>query len=321
MDQGGLLERLEGTHQIPATFQELDARYGIKLHALFHPCLETLTDALTARFDYFGMARRGIVPITHYLEITATGESLALRRPLVQRYTVELFRAAATRAAATPAPTPPKRPRERLLLDQHVEVEGFRRSGSERDLGFDDGQGPPVKAGSFRVIQVFTRPLAPPGQRHVGEVPEEFRRLRERPFAGSLPSPESLWAEGKDYQRVACENPPEAPRIWGRGNTDINHHVTVTEYLRALENHFVQLLHLAGLPVPQHRMSRLRCIFRRPFFAGDVFCVRGRPLRNGPLTQMHAGIYKRLEDEGFEAQPSIAACLDGVFEEDGPPRP
>ena len=312
MTHNEALDRLEGSSQAVTTFQELDSDYSIKIHAFFHLCLHPLTEALTSRFDFFGMARRGIAPITYFLDITGTGEPLALGRPVECQYTVGLFR-----APRQPAPHAGGEPQQRLLLDQHVEVIGYQRSGSAKDLGFDDGRGALVKAGHFRLIQIFTRPMASPGNRQVTEVPEEFRALREHVFPEDFPSPDALWEAPEEYEALAPEISPAPCGIWGRGNTDINHHVTVTEYLRALENHFVRLLHSAKFNVPDHRATRVRCIFRRPFFAGDTFCVQGRLLRHGRNTRMHGGIYRCGENGEPEQQPSITACFEGVFQNDG----
>jgi hypothetical protein len=306
------VERLSGSKSVPVTWAELDADYTLKLPALFHPCLDALTEALAGAFDLFGMGRRGIAPITHFTEIAAGPEPIALGRPLELRYTVELRRARLPGSAG-------RAPRDRLLLDQHVTLHGFRRAGSATDLGFDDGSGGPVQAGTFRLVQVFTRPFAPPGEREVREVPAEFRALAERPLAGPPPSVEALWAGA---EALAERTPPGAlplERVWGRGHTDINHHVTVAEYLRLLETAHVALVLAAGLPVAAHRSARMACLFRRPFFAGERCAVQGRLLRDGAVTWLLGGIHRRGPHGDLEPEPSVAARLEGTLEE-APPR-
>ena len=308
MHQTKPLERLEGTAQSVTTFQELDSKYGMKLPALFHLCHEPLTEVLTREFDFFGMARRGIAPITYYLELSSTGIPLALGRPLTLNFSVELFRA--NRLPVDGVGTP----QQRLLLDQNVTVNGFRRSGSDQDLGFDDGTGEPVVGGAFRLIQIFTRPMAPPGQRQVTEAPPEFGKLAERSFPTPLMMPPELWLVPEGYEPIAGPPAQQTQRVWGLGNTDINNHVTVTEYLRALEHHAATLLHLAGEPVRLHRMTRLRCIFKRPSLAGDVVNLEGDLYRRGGTTRLHAGIFKQQADGALEADPSVTGCVEGVFE-------
>ena len=316
------MQHLSGSRSMPLTWAELDADYALKLPTLFHPCLDALTAVITDAFDLFGMGRRGIAPITHLVELSASGAPLALGRALELRYRIELFRARLPAGRGGAA-------RERLLLDQRIALHGFRRSGGATALGFDDGRGAPLEAGAFRLLQVFTRPFAPPAERQVLEVPEEFRALREQPLAGPPPSLERLWAEPPGQRDVTPPGVLPLPRVWGRGHTDINHHVTVAEYLRLLETSGVTLLHAAALPVAAHRTARLTCLFRRPFYAGDVCAVQGR-LLHGPLpdapqaggtlpgaspggsgTLLLAGVYRRGPDGALEDEPSVATRLEG----------
>lgn len=305
MDQSEPRDRLEDSAQVVTTFQELDSDYALKIHSIFHLCLEPLVGLLDRHFDFFAMSRRGIAPITYFLELTSNGIPLALGRPVELAITVELFRAKRpNRDAGQP-------PEERLLLDQNITLLAFRRSGNAQELGFDDGSGEPVTAGAFRLIQIFTRPMAPSGARQVSEVPPEFRGLREQPFPGTLMTPEELWRIPEGFEALEQAPAPGDPRVWGRGNTDINHHVTVTEYLRALENEFVQRLHRSGEKVGNHRVERLRCIFRKPSFAGDVFRLEGTPYRRGGETRFHGSVFKEQGSGAFEPSPAVTGCLEG----------
>jgi len=302
------VEQLSGSTSRPVTWAELDADYTLKLPALFHPCLDALTAAITDNFDLFGLGRRGIAAITHYVELAATGVPIALGRPLELRYGIRLFR-------ATLPPGPSGAPRERLLLDQRIALHSFHRAGGATDLGYDDGSGAPVQAGEFRLLQVFTRPFAPAGQRQVTEVPREFHGLAEHPFPEPPPSLERLWAAGEGLPEITPPGVLPMERVWGRGHTDINHHVTVAEYLRLLETAHVALAHGAGLPVAAHRTARVRCLFRRPFYAGECCAVQGRLLRHGTTTVLPGGIHRRGPDGALEREPSIAALLEGALEE------
>ena len=75
--------------------------------------------------------------------------------------------------------------------------------------------------------------------------------------------------------------------------------------------------HGAGLPLARHRSARVVCLFRRPFFAGDVCAVQGRLLLGAGGTRLLGGIYRRLPDGALEAQPSIGTRLEGVLEPEG----
>ncbi|MEE8433763.1 MAG: hypothetical protein V3S64_03155 [bacterium] len=306
MDRPEPRDKLEASAQVVTTVQELDSDYSLKMHSIFHLCLEPLIGILDRHFDYFGMGRRGIAPITYYLELTSNGIPLALGRAVELAITVELFRAKRpNRDAAKP-------PEERLLLDQNITLQAFRRSGSALELGFDDGSGEPVTAGTFRLIQIFTRPMAPPGARSLREAPPEFSGLRERSFPGPLMTPEELWQVPEGFETLEQAPAPGDPHVWGRGNTDINHHVTVTEYLRALENEFVQRLHRTGEQVGNHRLERLRCIFRKPSFAGDVFRLDGAAYRRGEETRFLGGVFKEQKPAVFKEQNPA------VFKEQNP---
>ncbi|MCH8075310.1 MAG: hypothetical protein IIC13_12565 [SAR324 cluster bacterium] len=305
MDRSEPRDKLEDSAQVMTTFQELDSDYGLKIHSIFHLCLEPLVGLLDRHFDFFAMGRRGIAPITYYLELTSNGIPLALGRPVALGITVELFR------AKRPGRDAGQPPEDRLLLDQNITLQAFRRSGSALELGFDDGSGEQVTAGAFRLIQIFTRPMAPRGARQVKEAPPEFAALRERPFPAPLITPEDLWRAPEGFETLEQAPAPGDARVWGRGNTDINHHVTVTEYLRALENEFAQRLHRTGQQVGNHRLERLRCIFRKPSFAGDVFRLEGTPYRRGEETRFHCGVFKEQESGAFETSPAVTGCLEG----------
>ncbi|MEE8176669.1 MAG: hypothetical protein V3T65_01585, partial [Acidobacteriota bacterium] len=315
MDPSKPQDRLEDSAQAVTTFQELDSDYGLKIHSIFHLCLEPLVGLLDRHFDFFAMGRRGIAPITYYLELTSNGVQLALGRPVELDIAVELFR------AKRPNRDADKPSEERLLLDQNITLQAFRRAGSALELGFDDGSGEPVTAGTFRLIQIFTRPMAPPEARVVSEAPPEFSGLRERPFPGPLMTEEEMWRVPEGFEALEQAPAPGDPRVWGRGNTDINHHVTVTEYLRALENEFSQRLHRAGQPVGSHRLERLRCIFRKPSFAGDVFRLEGTPYQRGGETRFHGAVFKEQKPGAFDGSPAVVGCLEGriVSDSDGGP--
>lgn len=306
----GTLKQLSGRRSFTITWAELDADYALKLPALFHPCLDVCTAALSGAFDLFGLARRGIAPITLAVELAAGGAPIALGRPLEQRYEITLRRAQLppTRPGAAGAAGAP---RERLLLDQRIALHGFRRSGGATDLGYDDGSGEALEAGSFRLVQVFTRPFGASGERAVRTVPLEFAALREQPWEGPLPTAAWLGAGVEGGTELAVPGVLPYGRVWGRGHTDINHHVTVVEYLRLLELAQAAGVHAAGLNVARHRLARMQCVFQRPFFAGERCAVQGRLLQARQGTWLLGGIHRRGLDGTLERDPSIAARLEG----------
>jgi hypothetical protein len=289
-----------------ATFGEVDLNSNLKMAAHFHLALNPLTEDLAQHFGWFQMSRRGIAPLLNYIEQESTAEPLAVGRPLETTHTVEILRQ--RREPARPGDAPPP---DRLLLDQHITIDGYRRSGSAFDLGADDGQGPRVTAGRVRFIQIFTRPHGAPGERAVTEVPHEFGALEEQPLAEPYPTEERLHAVPPGFAEVAVYDRPDAFGVWGRGNTDINHHVTVTEYLRALERNFYGVGRQGGLPLARVKLDRLRGLFRKPSFAGDGWRVRSVLYRNGDQVRTHAALHRVDETGTSEPRAAVVATLEG----------
>jgi hypothetical protein len=74
------------------------------------------------------------------------------------------------------------------------------------------------------------------------------------------------------------------------------------------------LLHRARLPVQDHRVERIRCIFRKPFYPGDTYRVQGRLYHGEHLTCLQGGVDRCGSDGRSEGIPSATANLEGVFE-------
>lgn len=300
------MKKFTGHGESIVTFEEVDLDCTLKMSAYFHLALNPLTEDLERHFSWFAMSRRGVAPLLNYLEQEATGEPLAVGRPLETTHTVEIFRQ--SREALEPGALAPP---DRLLLDQNVTIDAYRRSGSAFDLGADDGSGPRITAGRVRIIQIFTRPHAAAGKRSVTEIPHEFGALEEQPWQEDYPSPESLHRIPEGYAPLASYDQPSEYGVWGRGNTDINHHVTVTEYIRALEHNLYLLAGLAGLPLAHCHLERMRCLFRKPSFAGDGWRIRSTLLRQGEALCLHAELLRVGADGTSEDNAAVVACLDG----------
>ena len=83
-------------------------------------------------------------------------------------------------------------------------------------LGYDDGSGAIVDAGSAEILHVITKPVAAPGERQVTQTPEELRVLREHPWDQPLPH-HPADRPGRSCQHATHDTAPRA----GRAGADL----------------------------------------------------------------------------------------------------
>jgi hypothetical protein len=303
---------LEGRGETRISFEEIDQRYTLKMRAFIKVCMPPIFQDLERRARMFKMRQRGIAPIMFHLVFENTPTPLVFNSRLETEHKVSL------RRSVTPDAKAPGGETVRLLLEMESRLTGRPGSGDADTLGFERGAGPPVPAGSMRALHVITRPVAAPGERQVTEVPEELRSLRVRPFDGPLPGPEALAQVAAGFAPVAAGPWEEYTSVWGLPNTDINQHVNVHEYICGMENHFSRLLFAARQPVERHRIARTELIFRKPFFPGDLYRIRGRIWLNGGKTLLVGAFHKAAAEGQVDERPSVAVRMEG--EVDSPPR-
>ena len=262
MTESGLLEALIGSGEIVPGFPDLDQRFRLKLRAYVDIAMPGVFRQLAHVIDLGAMRRDGIYPIMYYMLFRPEPVPLAFGRPVRADYEARLRRY----RPSSGAPTPGAPNSERLLLDVQFDLMGLRGSGRPEEMGGVRGE-PDTKAGWGRIVQVFTRPFAPAGQRQVAELPPAYRKFVEHPWEQAYPA----WEMHARVPPFFKQTPVEVPyqeSIWGIQNTDINQHVNITEYIAALENHQTRLLVAAGIDPRKHRVTGTELLFRAPFFAG-----------------------------------------------------
>ncbi|MBI3993416.1 MAG: hypothetical protein HY342_09085 [Candidatus Lambdaproteobacteria bacterium] len=301
-----ILDHLTGGGTTAISFGQLNMDFTLRVPSFVGTCLSVVTADLNRHFDVLRLRGHGTALILYYFEAEPDVHPLAVSRPLEEAHTATLYRVPAQDR------TPEAAGADRLVVDERFDLHGFARQSGINALGIGEGGGR-VHAGRARMLQIITRPLAPPGERQVTEVPAELRRLREHAWSGPYPTLTALMAEPEGFSVVDAAPPPGGFAVWGVGNTDINQHVTVTEYLMDMENHFYLLLNLAGLPLREHRITRTRCLFRKPYFPGMRYRVQGRLYRRGDRSRWQGGLYEVDAEGGSAPRPSVFGCYEGEF--------
>lgn len=302
------LDAITGGGDTPSQFDHIDMSYRLRIRAYVGLCMPPIFISLNEHLPMMQLRRQGIASIMFYLDFTNGGTPIAFGRRLRTRHSVKLYRSV-TDKNNEPAPTGT----ERLMLVSDSTITARARSHGNEALGFDDGSGEIVEAGTARILHVFTKPVAPPAERQVVEVPAELRHLKEHLWDQPLPSVEGLSRPPLGYERVDAGDWQQRRDVWGMPNTDINQHVNVQEYITGGENQVSRVLRGAGLPLEKHRITRARFVFRKPFFPGQEYAIRAQLYRRGEFTQTQAGYYL-LDGAEPAAKASTFVVLDGVLE-------
>ncbi len=313
MDARALMDQFEGSGKDRISFEEIDQRYHLKMRAFVKLCMTPVFADLERRFRISAMRDRGIVPIMFHLAFENTDIPIVFLSVARMTHQVRLCR------SITPRPEGP--PVERLLLDMRIQIHARRGSGDPASLGAEERETPEVEVAQMRGLQVLTRPVAPPGERQVTEVPEELAPLREHPFEEPFPVPEHLAGIPPGFVAAPPGPFPLYDTVWGLPNTDVNQHVNVHEYIFGMENHFARRLHGAGLPLAKHRIAKAQLLFRKPFFPGDTVRIQGPLLVQGSHTLLIGGFHRlgggSQGDGAPEAVPAVAVRMEGVLDTPG----
>lgn len=302
------LDALTGAGQSPAHFDLLDMTYRMRFRAFVGVCMPPIFTSLNAHLKMMELRRKGIAPIMFHLDFRTGATPIAFGRGITNEHNLKLYRSI-TDADNQPAATGT----ERLMFVSQSIIRAKARSHGPEALGYDDGSGEIIEAGTAEIMHVITKPVSAPGERQVTTVPEELRVLKEHRWEKPIPSVEAMSVPPAGYTPVDVGEWRERIDVWGMPNTDINQHVNVQEYLMGAENQFTRLLHGARLPVTKHRISRARLLFRKPFFPGQPYAVRAQLYRRGNDTQMQAGFHV-LEDAQPALRASAFVVFDGVIE-------
>jgi len=303
---------LQGSGESRLAFEDIDQDYHLKVRAFVGLCMPPVFTNLSRHFDLKSLREEGTVPIMYFLQFERDPQTLTFGGKVSMEHRVTLRRQV--------LPGPPGASAggvERLMLDMRIEVLGEEGSGDPGSLGSGPRPGRLVPAGRMRGVHVITRPVAPPGERQVVQVPPQLRGLQEQPWDEPAPSVELLSELPPGYGERAAGPWQEQRSVWALHNTDINQHVNVQEYITGMENHFARMLFGANLPLPRHRIERMTILFRKPFFKGEAHAVRGRLFTTDQHTLLVGGIHRVEPEGGIDARPAVFARLEGRFDPAG----
>ncbi len=292
------LEALIGEGKTPTGFEQIDMNFNLRMRAYIGICMPSMFGHMEKRFSMMQLRQDGIAPVLFYVDFRNTNKPLAFARSLVTNHELRLRRSHGERG-------------DRLILDSTTRIRGRRQGGGRGSLGYDPGADELVEAGSAHVLHVLTRPAAPPAERRVVKVPEPLEGLREHGWEGDLPDIGEVLAVPEGF--VECPGGADCERedVWGLPNTDINQHVNVLEYLMGMENQTTRLLHAASLPLTQHRITRCRVLFRKPFFPAQRFVLRARLYRHDQQTFV-SGAFHALDQGGaVDERPHVVSSIAG----------
>jgi hypothetical protein len=301
------MDFLEGQGTALLDFSDLDMRYFLKLRSHIAICMPPVFLDLERTFDMAALRDEGVQPIMYCVKLESAPVPLAFGSDLISEHRIGIFRHGASGSANGA---------ERLLLDSRAVFKAHRGSGDPRALGLEKEKGALEEVGRAEVLQVFTRPLAPRGERGVSEVPEPLRALRVHPWEEPYPDLAGFEEIPPGFEEAPPSPLQEFTSVWGYPNTDINQHVNVLEYIGGMENQFTRLVHARGLSPQKHFIRHAALIFRKPFFPGEPYGLRGRLWVSGRRTLL-VGTFHNMDPEGRMADgANIAARYEGELEDD-----
>ncbi len=297
---------LEGGGELPASFWELDMNNQLKLKSFVPLGMPFVFRNLHKTFNLFTMRKRGLVPIVYHMDFRSTLVPVAFGSQVQSRHEVKVCRHTPSEADAAAG-----KDRERLLEEIRIRFQGRRSMGDKTQLGYDERTGELEQLGTGRIVHVFTKPLAPPAERGVTELPPEMAHMQVHPWSEPYPTIDRLHEHPPGFAPCDAGRWARHDAVWGLPNTDINQHVNVVEYLMAGENHFTRMLHGARIDLARHQMTRLALIFRKPFFPGDAYAMQGQLLRENGSTLMTATVHRLERDGGLDEKPAVGIRCEG----------
>jgi len=313
MTESTPIDALTGSGDCYAGFPDIDQRFHVKLRAYVDLAMPLVFRRLGKTVPLVDMRRDGLYPIMYFMEFRGAPQPVAFSRPLRIDFEVRL-RHYHPPPEGAPRGTPTS---DRFLVDARFTLRGHAGTGRPDDIGPGEGEQdaePNAHVGTGRVVQVITRPFAPPGQRQVTRLPDAYRRFTAHPWDEPYPSWEALTDVPERFSPPLGADLAPDESTWGVANTDINQHVNIVEYTSALENRQSRMLAATGLPLARHRSVTSRVLFLKPFFAGEPHRIAGTLRRCGPETLFFGGIYKRDQEPGENVRPGVLMRFEGEIE-------
>ena len=302
------LERIEGAEQAYVNFSHIDMNAHLKLDAYIEMCLPKNFANIEKHFDMLALRKQGVWPIPYYINIHTTPQPIGFAHPVHLQHKTLLRRHVTEQSLPQTAQTEQV---DRLFYDLSTHITAHESIGSAENLGMGEQSQHIVSVGTIQMLQIFTKPLAPPDQRRVTQVPQELQRFQETPWHKPFPTYESLKAFPADYE--VANIAPSFHSVWGFSNTDPNQHVTLTEYMMGIQNHLTRMLFQAKKPVTEHFVHQAEFVFRKPFFPGQCYGIQGKLGFCEDQTILLAGIHLSDSDGTLAPKPSIFSRMEGSF--------
>lgn len=308
MTENPMIQSVEGRGEARASFPNTDMNSHLKLEAYIEMCLPKNFAIIDKHFDMLTLRRQGFWPLAYYANIQTTPQAIGFSQPVYLTHKTMLRRHVTERPKTE---TGISEKIERLFYDLQTKVTAHESQRPAESLGMGEPHEKIVHVGKIQMFQIFTKPMASPAERRVTQVPEALKRFQETPWEAPFPTVESLQEFPEDYQQANVVIPFYS--VWGLSNTDPNQHVTMTEYIAGVQNHFTRMLFQAEKSVTAHFVHQAQFIFRKPFFPGQCYGIRGKLGFREEQTILLAGIYLADLQGKLAPQPSVFSRMEGSF--------
>jgi len=287
-------------------FSHLDQHFRLKMRGFIDIFAPPFYLSLMRTMKLEALRSTGIFPIMFFLDFESYKYPLRFDR-LQTPFSLSLHRYAGGQDPQGPQD-------DRLMVRMVAELQGQQGSGKPGALVGDPFRGDQVTFARASIVQMLTRPLAPPGERQVSHLPEEGQALAESPWTEAYPTADLLDAVPPGFTEQFAPGWDTIEGVWGMPSTDPNQHVNTQNYILGMENLGAHLLHGAGLAVARHYTSRLRTLFKKPFFVGETYRLRGRLFTQGHETLMFGHFHKPDGKGGYDERPAVVLRMEGQLE-------
>lgn len=293
---GATLDCMAAEGQRVLDIGDLDLNRNLKIRSFLGLVLAPVFREFQPRLGYTEMGRRGITPMQYYQDFHNVPAPHGYGDTFKGHYEIRLCRSLSRERRGNGE----QQVVERLILETRATLTGEAAIGRPPALGFTPQLGAPATAGTGRVLHVLTRPLNPPGQRWVSEIPEELQHLKVHPFDEPYPTIPLLCEIENGFEEIEGAS-QMLGGVWSVANSDVFQHIHAREYTMAMENGIGAALAAARLGVERYLVMRARVIFRRPAFVGESYRLLIRLFRRDAqivaLGQFHSGSERPAETD------------------------
>lgn len=302
--------QLTGKTPAEPQFSSLDQHLRLKMRGFVDLFISPLYKEMIRHTTMSDLREAGVFPVVYYIDF----ESLPVPCNLWPHhldYTMGLKRISRPHKGLEG---------DLLVLDIAATLAGRKSSPNPDSLWLSpQAENPEIPKAVARVVQVLTRPLAPPAERSVTRLPDGMRLFEEQPWEGVFPTAEVLSTPPQGVPLTVDHSPPKPDGVWGMADSDPNQHVNVNSYVLGMEDLFSRLVEQGGFSQSDFHIRRLEMVFKKPFFVGDRYSLRGR-LYTGERGALLLGDYHTTDRNGqTDPRPAVSLRLTGEPQPGPPP--